>query len=135
MKVFISHSQRDRKLAAELATQLKAAGFEPWNSESELFPGDNWALATGKALEKSDAMVVLVSRESMKSEWVRREIDFALVSQRYDGRLIPVILESQAEMPWIFQNLYSVNGMENRDEIGSRIIEELTRVGVSDSIG
>lgn len=108
MKVFLSYSKEDCKLARALASQLKKIGLEPWDPNEVLFPGDNWASEIGKALEKSEAMVVLVSPSSMKSDQVLREVDFALGSPRYKGRLIPVVLAEAEEMPWIFKNLRTV---------------------------
>jgi len=41
----------------------------------------------GKALEESDAMVVLLSPEAARSESVQREIDYALVSLNYKNKV------------------------------------------------
>src|SRR6266446_4006827 len=71
-KVFLSYSAEDRKVARALASRLAEAGFETWDPAAALFPGDNWALRIGQALQESDAMVVLVSPDSMKSESVRQ---------------------------------------------------------------
>ncbi len=64
MKVFLSYSAEDREVAKDLATQLANAGLETWDPAEALFPGDNWALRIGKALEEADAMIVLVSPKS-----------------------------------------------------------------------
>lgn len=48
-------------------------------------------------------MVVLLSPDSMKSEWVRGEIEYALGSRNYEGRLIPVLVRPTREIPWILR--------------------------------
>ena len=68
-------------------------------------PGDNAASEISDALEGSDAVIVLVAPESMRSAWVRQEINFALGSPRYAGRLIPVLVKPTDEIPWILQKL------------------------------
>ena len=108
MKVYISHVHADEKIARELARLLKADGFDVTYPSENLFPGDNWALEIGKALEKSDAMVVLLSPAAAKSEWVRRDVTFAIGNAQYEWRLIPVSLRPAKDVPSILSNLPSV---------------------------
>ena len=91
MQVFISHVPQDRDLARKLADELVHAGVEVWNAEEEIYPGDNWAKKIGQALEQSDAMVAVVSRHALKSGTLRADIQFALTSANYGGRVIPVL--------------------------------------------
>jgi predicted nucleotide-binding protein len=72
MKVFISHSHETKSLAKKLGEALKRAGLESWNHEQEILPGDNWAQKIAQALEESEAMVVLLSPDSLDSTLVRR---------------------------------------------------------------
>jgi hypothetical protein len=108
MKVFLSHSQEDSEVARALATRLAHAGFDLWDPTEALFPGDNWALRIGQELQDSEAMIVLISPNSMKSESVRQEIEYALGSARYKGRLLPVIIKPAKEMPWILKRFPAV---------------------------
>jgi|SRR5580704_14616355 hypothetical protein len=96
-------------MARELATHLEKAGFDTWDPADARFPGDNWALRIGKALQESEAMVVLISPDSMKSQTVRQEIDYALGSPQYKGRLIPVVVKATSEIPWILKKFPSVS--------------------------
>src|SRR5436190_1526828 len=105
MKVFVSYSADDGEVAKEVVSRLTKAGFNVWDPSDSLYPGDNWPLEIGKALQNSDAMVVLISPKSMKSDWVRREIDYALGSPRYKGRLIPVMVKPARDFPWILKRL------------------------------
>ena len=124
-KVFLSYSTEDRKVARALASRLADAGFEPWDPATALFPGDNWALRIGQALQESDAMVVLVSPDSMKSESVRQELEYALGSARYKGRLVPVVLKPTKDMPWILKRLPSVRVGSNFEEAADQIAQRL----------
>jgi len=105
MKVFLSYAQSDREVAKELVSHLEKAGHNVWFADDALFPGENWALEVGKALDESEAMVVLLSPQAMKSDWVRKEIEFALGARQYRGRLIPVMVKPTADIPWILKRL------------------------------
>jgi hypothetical protein len=124
MQVFISHAGADQGLARELANRLAEAGYEAWTNE-ELFPGDNWALEMGKALERSEAMIVLVSPESTRSEQVNRDIQFAIGSLQYENRLIPVQVRKTAGVPRSLDRFQPIPGEGGAEEISRRVLERL----------
>jgi hypothetical protein len=125
MKVFISYSGADEKLADELRIALARHDIEVWNPASQIAPGENWGLKYGKALQNSDAVVVLVSPESVKSDWVRHEIEYALSSPQFRDRLVPVIVKPTEEMPWILSKQQVIRATKNSDETARRIADAL----------
>src|SRR5215212_6843414 len=119
MKVFISHSHKDKLLARALAEVLEDAGFDVWHDELVL-PGDNWAHEIGKNLEDSNAMVVLLSEDGLNSKTVRDELKYALGAKNFSHRLIPVVVGSPEEqlekkIPWILRRLNVINLPEYGD--------------------
>jgi len=129
MQVFMSYSAADRELAEGLAKYLERDGFDVWYADARLFPGDNWSLAIGKALEDSDAMVVLLSPDSAKSEWVQREIEFALSNPKYKHRLLPVIVKPTKSYPWILESFPIIRPSKNLAETSRRIATALKKAG------
>lgn len=127
MKIFLSYDPKDKKSAKQLSARLSSAGFEVWDSAQELLPGDNWALKLGKALEKSDAMIVLLSPEGVKSPWVRREIEYAVGSPKYKGRLIPVMVRPTSRIPWVLRRFEVVRADRKQVEATERIVNQLRR--------
>lgn len=125
MKVYISHAQTDKKAARELARLLTAKGLEVTYPHEDIFPGDNWALESGKALEKSDAMVVLLSPAATKSEWLQREVSFAVGSSNYKWRLIPINLRPAKEVPWVLTNLLPIPWSADRDLTATKVVERI----------
>ena len=123
-RIFLSYAQTDRHLAEMLAKDLTAAGFTVW-SDQEIMPGGNWARQVAAALDESEAMVVIVSPAAAKSESVRREIEFALTSPRYAGRLIPVVAKPTSQMPWILDRLRPVSVKKDASGISRQVIEAL----------
>lgn len=127
IQVFLSHVPSDGVWARELSQQLAAAGIRVVDPISELFPGDNWSLEIGKALDESEAMVVLISPEAVKSNWVLNEIQYALGSEKFQNRLIPVAVKPTEDFPWVLRRLQWVGG--NPAEAGQRIAKILEEVG------
>jgi len=117
MKVFISYSSKDDDLAGRIASYLERAGLDVWYDKREIMPGDNWADKIAQGLRESDAMVVLLSEGALNSEFIRRDIDFALSQKPFRRRVVPVFvgdLRNQKEdIPWIFDRLQSISLKEN----------------------
>lgn len=124
VKVFISHASGDRRFAASLGEALASAGLRVWEPHA-LHPGDNWALESGKALDAADAIIVLLSPDAVASEWVRREIEFAISSPRFKGRLIPVLVRRTPQVPWILQELPQWIEARDPDAAAARIVRLL----------
>jgi hypothetical protein len=124
MQVFISHSQSDEPLVQQLTKELRKAGLSVWSAQESLFPGDNWPLETGKALETSDVMVALFSRGipgGIPGSEVAREVQYALTSGNYRGRVVPVLVDFTTyklgpEVPWVVEKLDPVRIHRNEPE-------------------
>ena len=92
MKVFLSHSHADAPLAAKVTEALRTRGLDVWDPDAQLLPGDNWAAEIARALEQSQAMVVLLTPQAVQSKHVMREMEYALGAKSYSHRLIPVVV-------------------------------------------
>lgn len=71
-RLFISYSRADQKKAQPVITLLEQAGFQVW-WDGLLKGGVNYLPETEAALEAAHAVVVLWSRTSVASHWVRDE--------------------------------------------------------------
>jgi hypothetical protein len=123
MNVFVSHSLEDSEWARKLIARLERAGFEVWDAASQISAGDNWALKVGNALEKADAMIVLLSPSSAKSPVVQKEIEYALTTERFQNRLIPVVVKPTRKFPWILDRMQVETGEPT--EVSKRIVSRL----------
>ncbi|MEO6723833.1 MAG: toll/interleukin-1 receptor domain-containing protein [Blastocatellia bacterium] len=134
MQVFISHSWKDNALARRLADVLIKAGFQVWDPFRNMLPGGGLAQMTAKALEESQAMVVLLTPESLESPYTLSEIEFALGNKNYAWRLIPVLVGDpkrfqEDQIPWILRKLQMVflPEPENSEAELKQIVEVLRR--------
>ncbi len=112
MRVFISHSHEDQQFVDELRRLLTRSGLEVWNPETGVLPGDNWLLEAGAALEKADGLIFVFSKASLASLSSRREVEYALVNRRFEGRVISVLMGDGLKIPWILKRMPIVNAVD-----------------------
>ena len=121
MKVFISHAYTDEPFVKKVVAGLEKVGLEVWDATREILPGDNWADKVARALKESEAMVVLLTPDALRSNWVRWGVEYALGEQSYRNRLIPVIVGdpqeiSKEDVPWILRRLHMIDMGEYAEE-------------------
>lgn len=121
MKVFVSHAHTDEPLARRVTAILERSGLEVRDPVREIMPGDDWAAVVSRALQESQAMVVLLTPDAMRSRWVLADIQYALGQVRFRGRLIPVVvgdpdrLKSE-DVPWVLGRMKTIKLTEHSNE-------------------
>src|SRR5437879_12300828 len=131
MQIFLSYVRSDEAFAKALSSQLERRGFSVWSPGKEVLPGDNVWLRIGEALKKSKAMVVLLSPDSMRSEHVRREIEYALGDPNYEGRLFPVRVRPTDDIPWILRRFRTFDSGRSAAKVREAIPNALKQVGLA----
>lgn len=86
--VFLSYAREDLKRARTVAGALKKAGHDVW-WDRHLAGGSEYSQEIASALNDADVVVVLWSRASVASAWVRDEA----AKGRDSGRLVPASLD------------------------------------------
>jgi hypothetical protein len=96
--VFISYTREDREKAKMLALHLANEGMDVfWDRDIPV--GSSWDRIIENELELAKTVIVLWSRKSVDSDWVRAE-----ASRGADRKvLIPVIIERTVKIPLRFQ--------------------------------
>jgi len=95
--IFLSYSRDDQAIARRFAEGFELAGLSVW-WDAALNPGEAYDKVTEKALEEAKAVVVLWSKKSVDSRWVRSEATQA----NSTGTLVPVMIES-CKRPVMFE--------------------------------
>lgn len=94
-RVFVSHNHEDAPFVEkELVHPLKDRGVRTWFSPADIPQGALWTAEIRKAIADCNWMVVIVSKNSAGSKWVRREIDLAVAAGHLEDRIVPVIIDS-----------------------------------------
>jgi len=104
--IFLSYSREDQPTARRFADALAREGFSVWWDQA-LHPGEAFDQVTEKALEEAGAVIVLWSRASVQSRWVRAEATQA----NADNRLVPVMIEP-CKRPIMFELLHTAELQE-----------------------
>lgn len=90
-EVFLSHSDLDRNFVTALAKVLRRHEVRVWYSRTHLVGSQQWYDEIGAALNRCDWFVVILSPNSVKSDWVRDELVYAFTERRYKGRIVPLL--------------------------------------------
>lgn len=104
-QVFISYSRADLMFVEQLASDLKEAGFDVWYDLSGLEGGTRWSTEITKAIHSSQYVVVVLSPNSVKSEWVEREY---LLAGNLRRPIVPLYYKA-CELPLGYLNLHYID--------------------------
>ena len=102
--IFISYAKEDRPQAETLAHALEALGSWSVWWDRVIPTGKVFADVIKEELDAAKCVVVLWSRRSVSSKWVRREASAAADQQK----LFPAFIE-QVTPPWEFSELQACN--------------------------
>jgi hypothetical protein len=95
--VFLSYSRDDQATARFFAEGLEREGFSVWWDQA-LSAGEAFDRVTEKALDDAKAVVVLWSKKSVESRWVRAEA----TQGHNNNRLVPAMIEA-CRRPILFE--------------------------------
>jgi prolyl-tRNA editing enzyme YbaK/EbsC (Cys-tRNA(Pro) deacylase) len=99
MRVFFSHSHRDKPLVAQLVRELPP-WLRPWVDTDELFIGVRLAARLKEAIDAEvDFVVLMFNRDAAESAWVGREVAWALRQEVELDRtfLLPVVTDESRD--------------------------------------
>lgn len=112
--IFISYSKKNKDYAYQLADFFQENGFDIWLDNQKIESGVNWWNAIVKGLQGCSAFVVLMTPESLNSEWVQREVFLALEGKK---PLFPLLLHGQNWPVFVLTQYADVShkGMPDKD--------------------
>jgi Tol biopolymer transport system component len=104
-QVFVSYSRKDVDIVRQLAKDLEKADFDVWWDISDLKGGAAWARTIQAAIEESEYYVIVLSPNSVKSEWVTKEYIFAI---KQGIKIIPVLYDT-CKVPLALVNIQYID--------------------------
>ena len=125
--IFISYANEDRARVEPLAKALKTNGWSVW-WDRRIVSGEDYAKIIEGALDSANCIIVIWSKTSVASHWVRTEATEGLNR----GVLLPVIIE-EATIPLEFRRLHTPSLQDwhfhhTRHEGFTTLINALTRL-------
>jgi hypothetical protein len=91
-RVFISHASSDQSFVeGEIVRLLESYAVDTWYCKDDIPTGEEWSKRIAEGLAESDQFLVVLSPRAEESEWVKREVEWAVENRR--GQIIPVLIE------------------------------------------
>ncbi|HVS28919.1 MAG TPA: TIR domain-containing protein, partial [Solirubrobacteraceae bacterium] len=103
--VFVSYARENSEFVDRLAEGLKERGREVWVDRGGIEPSDRWMQSVREAIERSEAVLFVLSVDSLASKVCAEELEHAVSLNK---RLIPVCIEEppdHAEIPSYLREL------------------------------
>ena len=100
--LFLSYSREDGKRVAELAATLQQNGWKIWMDLESIAGGSEWREKIGQGISEATAVVFNVSPSACSSDYVRKEVFFAI---RHQKPIVPVMIGNSkaVELPYALE--------------------------------
>jgi len=131
--IFLSYASADRPIVRRLADALETRGWSVWWDNRSLRGGQHFDRIIEEAIFTAKVVIVVWSKISVESGWVRDEALLALEEEK----LIPLRID-EVRLPLRFKNIHTVDLVswtgETEAEPFERLVEDLNhRLGPSNS--
>jgi hypothetical protein len=93
---FISYSSKDEDFAQRLHADLQAKNVRCWFAPEHLKIGDKFRMRIDEAVRSYDKLLLVLSRSSVRSAWVEKEVETAFEKERRQDNkpvLFPIRLD------------------------------------------
>jgi hypothetical protein len=94
-KVFLSHCHKDKGFVNNLAELLLSHDIPVWIDEAEIKVGESLIQKIREGIDNVDYVLAVISKNSINSEWVKREIDVAmnLEIENKTIKVMPILID------------------------------------------
>jgi len=133
---FLSHSSKDKGFVRRLAADLVAHGVKVWLDEQRILVGDSIPEKIAQGLAESDFFLIVVSRNSVESSWVKKELNSALVHEieRRKVTIMPIRLDDAPVPNSIIDKAYADFGGSYEDGF-RKLLDSIKAREVTDNGG
>lgn len=133
MPVFISYSHADELIVNKLAAHLVKNNANVWVDTWELNVGDSILNRVQDALVDSSALLVILSKSSVESEWCKKELSAGLMRELHEKRVVvlPVIVED-CEIPLFLREKMYADLRKDFDQGLHSILSAIAKVTNAD---
>jgi hypothetical protein len=102
-RAFVSYASADRTRVLARVQMLAPLGIRYFQDVLDLEPGSRWDRELYRRIDECDLFLLFWSRAARESEWVLREVRYALARQGAEGldppTIIPIALDLPADAP------------------------------------
>jgi hypothetical protein len=129
MPIFISYNHSDSEFAETLAMNLVQAKHNIWIDKWELSAGDSLIDRIEEAIEGADALLVLLSKNSINSTWCRKELKSGLLRELEERSVIVIpILIDDCKVPLFLREKLYVDLRHGDDKQFKLLLDSLDKI-------
>lgn len=143
---FISYSSQDEAFAERLYADLQNVGVRCWFAPQSLKAGERFRERIDESIKLYDKLLLVLTKSSIHSDWVEKEVEVALDDERARGRMVlfPVrldnaIMEISTGWPALIKNTRQIGDFRNwrnhdlYKRALSRLVKDLTLTVATES--
>lgn len=131
-RVFISYSRKESTIAEALCRRLTSDGIDCFFDRESVEPGADWVEALGAALEASQWILLIITRDYLESPWTQQERNVALA---VSGPRKPIIqlIRDKSDVPLLLRDVQALYVRSRKSLMPSyqRLIQQLNEPGTS----
>jgi hypothetical protein len=121
--IYISYNSKDTRIAQAISSRLKTKGHKVTLDVDALIPGQDWRTALMSALESSDAVVAIISENSLSAQYGMTEVGAARALKKI---LIPIVV-GDIPFPLVIQDIFSVRIPEFTEDKTEEAVNQINR--------
>ncbi len=129
MPIFISYSHADKSFVDKLAVHLVKHDAHVWVDRWELNVGDSIVGRVQDAIQASSALLIVLSKASVASEWCKKELNAGLVRELTEKKVVvlPVLVED-CEIPVFLREKMYADFRESFKNGAKVLVEAIAKV-------
>jgi hypothetical protein len=129
MKVFLSHSTKDKQFVQTLAAELIAEKIEPWLCEVDIEFGYNFVAEIEHGLRTADLAVLFWSPEAARSDWTRLEWTSVTAREISESRTrLGVVLLRDCAVPELLRAKHRIDARTDPEKARRETIDWIKRL-------
>jgi len=128
MSIVISYSHEDSDFVDELGANLFKNRVPVWIDRWELRVGDSLIRRIEEAIQNADALIVVLSKTSVESEWCTKELTSGLVMELEAKSVfvLPVVIDD-CEIPLFLKDKLYADFRKDKDKALQLLLESTAR--------
>jgi hypothetical protein len=135
MPIFISYSHADSEFVDILAAHLVKPKARVWVDRWELNVGDSLIDRIQNAIQTAAALIVVLSKASVESEWCKKEFSAGLLRELEERRVVVLpALKETCDIPIFLRGKMYADFRSNFDSGLNTILEAVARI-TSEGLG
>jgi hypothetical protein len=123
-QIFLSHSPHDSLPALKISNLLEDAGYTVWQDTNLIKGGTEWVASIEDDIERANAVITLLSHESLENDWVTLEF---LQAERRNKCIIPLRIDD-CEIPKMMRNSGIIDAYPHWDSGITKLLTELSQM-------